>query len=158
VSLSIYGPAEDLEYWLLCQRQIELMPVNINIKYYGEVEHKIVPLVLSKADVFILPTLGENFGHVIFEALSVGTPVIISDNTPWVNDELGAIEVLSLLQPEKWVEAINRRALFDDLGHAQRRKAALDYSRMYVAKNSAIEKNFGMLAAVMAKTKASSSV
>ena len=25
----------------------------------------------------------ENFGHVIYESLSYGRPVIISDNTPW---------------------------------------------------------------------------
>ena len=31
----------------------------------------------------LLPTLGENFGHVISEALVGGCPVIISDQTPW---------------------------------------------------------------------------
>jgi glycosyltransferase involved in cell wall biosynthesis len=30
-----------------------------------------------------LPTLGENFGHGIIEALGTGRPVIISDQTPW---------------------------------------------------------------------------
>jgi glycosyltransferase involved in cell wall biosynthesis len=30
-----------------------------------------------------LPSLGENFGHVIVEALSAGCPILISDRTPW---------------------------------------------------------------------------
>ena len=44
--------------------------------------------MFSKYDAFIFPTLSENYGHVIVESLIVGTPVIISNNTPWtdVND------------------------------------------------------------------------
>ena len=38
---------------------------------------------MAANDLFFLPTRGENFGHVIAEALSVGTPVLISDQTPW---------------------------------------------------------------------------
>ena len=33
--------------------------------------------------VFLFPTLGENYGHVIQEALSAGCPCILSDQTPW---------------------------------------------------------------------------
>ena len=33
--------------------------------------------------MFFFPTLGENYGHVIFEALSVGCIPVISDQTPW---------------------------------------------------------------------------
>jgi glycosyltransferase involved in cell wall biosynthesis len=33
----------------------------------------------------VLPTLGENFGHAIFESLAAGRPVLISDQTPWRN-------------------------------------------------------------------------
>jgi glycosyltransferase involved in cell wall biosynthesis len=39
--------------------------------------------ILSKYEAFILLTKGENFGHSIYEALSVGTPVIITNKTPW---------------------------------------------------------------------------
>ena len=38
---------------------------------------------LADYHLFFLPTLGENFGHSIFEALSVGVPVLISDQTLW---------------------------------------------------------------------------
>jgi glycosyltransferase involved in cell wall biosynthesis len=35
------------------------------------------------ADLFVLPTHGENFGHVIAEALSHGVPVVTTRSTPW---------------------------------------------------------------------------
>ena len=34
-----------------------------------------------------MPTLGENFGHVILEALCGGTPVLLSNQTPWLHLE-----------------------------------------------------------------------
>jgi glycosyltransferase involved in cell wall biosynthesis len=43
--------------------------------------------VCQEFDYFVLPTKGENFGHAIFEAMAVGCPVLISDQTPWTNLE-----------------------------------------------------------------------
>lgn len=37
----------------------------------------------QKADIFILPTLNENFGIVIAESLASGTPVITTKGAPW---------------------------------------------------------------------------
>jgi glycosyltransferase involved in cell wall biosynthesis len=47
--------------------------------------------VFSRYDAFVLPTLGENVGHVIAESLSASCPVICSDETPWT-DLLGREE------------------------------------------------------------------
>jgi glycosyltransferase involved in cell wall biosynthesis len=37
----------------------------------------------SQHHLFLFPTRGENFGHVIHEALRAGLPLLISDQTPW---------------------------------------------------------------------------
>lgn len=79
----IYGPIEDENYWKDCQAEIETLPDNVVVSYKGLVEHDQVHEVFSRYDAFLFPTLSENYGHVIAESLIVGTPVIISDQTPW---------------------------------------------------------------------------
>jgi glycosyltransferase involved in cell wall biosynthesis len=67
----------------------------------------LVSETLSTYDLFFLPTFAENFGHSIAESMSVGTPVLISDNTPW--RELEAKKWgwdFSLVQKENFVKAI----------------------------------------------------
>jgi glycosyltransferase involved in cell wall biosynthesis len=85
VHLDIWGPISDPKYWQQCQQELALLPNNVLATYHGECAHESVADVLGQADVFALPTLGENYGHVIYEALSAGCPVILSDKTPWRN-------------------------------------------------------------------------
>ena len=84
-AFDIYGPIEDKEYWKQCQDEIAKLPENVKVNYCGLVSHDEVHEIFSKYDAFLFPTFSENFGHVIAEALAVGTPVIISDQTPWRN-------------------------------------------------------------------------
>jgi len=83
VSFNIYGPMEDKNYWAECKKIIAALPENIKVRYCSSVEHANVSTVMSEHDIFFLPTLGENFGHVILEAICAGCPVLISDQTPW---------------------------------------------------------------------------
>jgi glycosyltransferase involved in cell wall biosynthesis len=88
----IYGPVRDAKYWDLCQNLFSKLPDNVKVFYCDTVEHDQVQSIMAQHDLFFLPTLGENFGHVIAESLSAGTPVLIADTTPWRNleaDRLG---------------------------------------------------------------------
>ncbi|MEH6993692.1 glycosyltransferase family 4 protein [Neobacillus drentensis] len=89
VEFNIYGPIanEDKLYWEECLKIIETLPQNIVVKYKGSINHNEINSILLENDIFLFPTLGENYGHVIIEALSAGCPVIISDKTPWINLE-----------------------------------------------------------------------
>lgn len=82
VRLSIAGPVEEQHYWENCQQVIEQLPENITVNYLGPVPNKELVHVYRKHHVFVLPTWGENFGHVIFESFLYGRPVLISDQTP----------------------------------------------------------------------------
>lgn len=107
VQFDIYGPLEDEVYWHLCSDLIESLPVNIKAKYCGVVLPDNIADTFSQYDLFFFPTQGENYGHVIAESLSVGTPVLISGQTPWrnlLNDGLGWD--LSLDEPNIFVQAL----------------------------------------------------
>lgn len=88
----IYGPIEDKIYWQICLDLIEKLPSNIVVNYCGAVTRAQVVDIFSGYDLFFFPTRGENYGHVIAESLSAGTPVLLSDQTPWqdlASDKLG---------------------------------------------------------------------
>jgi len=83
VSLDLYGPLEDAAYWAECRDLISALPENIQVRYLGQIAHEEIGLAFATHELFLLPTFGENFGHVIAEALLAGCPVLISDQTPW---------------------------------------------------------------------------
>ncbi len=107
--IDIFGPLEEEDYWEDAKRIIETLPDNITIEAKGPVPHDMVPTTLAKYHFFILPTLGENFGHVFVEALASGCPIITSDQTPWRNlEDKGIGWDLSLEKPDDWNEILNR--------------------------------------------------
>jgi glycosyltransferase involved in cell wall biosynthesis len=83
IQLDVLGPIEDLQYWQQCQRAAESLPANVRFRYAGVANPDEVPDILARHHLFVLPTLSENFGHAIVEALLAGCPVLISDQTPW---------------------------------------------------------------------------
>lgn len=88
VSLDIYGPLKDPAYWQKCKGLVDTMP---NVEYKGEVLPPNVQSIISQYHLLALPTKGENFGHALYESLSVGRPLLTSYFTPWNNlEEAGA--------------------------------------------------------------------
>jgi glycosyltransferase involved in cell wall biosynthesis len=86
IVFDIYGPIEDINYWNECNSLINKKSKNEkNIKYCGLLSAKDVVNTISHYDLFFLPTMGENFGHVIVESWAAGVPVLISNLTPWQN-------------------------------------------------------------------------
>lgn len=88
ILFSIFGPIEDAVYWSQCQKEISRLHPNISVEYNGVLSHDRVQKMLSSYHAFLFPTLSENYGHVIVEAMLSGCIPVISDQTPWcdVND------------------------------------------------------------------------
>lgn len=80
---TIYGTREDREYWSSCLKELDKLPSNVCWTYEGDILSEEVQEKLQQHEIFLFPTKGENYGHVIFEALSVGCIPVISDQTPW---------------------------------------------------------------------------
>jgi glycosyltransferase involved in cell wall biosynthesis len=86
IKFHIIGPIEDIAYWNACKKTISTFPENITVDYLGSLRPSdCTQFIFKHCQFMILPTLHENYGHVIFESFSLGCPVIISDRTPWKN-------------------------------------------------------------------------
>ena len=109
IEFTIYGPQHVPEYWNECEEKLKKLPSNIKWSWKGNVESEKVVETLMGHHVFLFPTLGENYGHVIQEALSAGCPVILSDQTPWNDLEKNGIGfTYALDEKDKFVYAINK--------------------------------------------------
>ena len=123
IAFDIYGPLEDQSYWDRCRREIATAPSGCTIQWQGEVPHEEVRNRLAGYDLMLFPTLGENFGHVIFESLAAGVPVLVSDQTPWQDlDARGSGWVRPLDDPQGFVDVIESAA---DRDATARRAGAL---------------------------------
>jgi glycosyltransferase involved in cell wall biosynthesis len=83
VRFNLFGPKEDRDYWAKCSAAISRLPANVTVSDHGPVGADHVPDAFARNHVLLFPTHGENFGHVIAEALVAGVPVLVSDKTPW---------------------------------------------------------------------------
>lgn len=114
VDFAVYGPVESKSYWHECQTLASRLPKHIQVTYEGEVRPTDVVPTLSHHDLFLLPTRGENFGHVIHEALKAGVPALISDQTPWRDlEKQGVGWVVPLHDVQGYVDAIEQVANWD---------------------------------------------
>lgn len=141
VKFYIYGPVWEKEYWQNCLELINDLPDNITVYYQGSVSPESVPEVMAAYDLFFFPTRGENFGHVILEALSAGTPVLISDRTPWVDDCKGGCIVRSLDDTRGYVEMIEKITYYSVYERKRMQEAAKALAKSIVNKNDLVEKN-----------------
>ncbi len=137
VELSIVGPIEDQNYWNTCLQLISRLPENIKVNYKGSIQNALLAEIVNTHHVFALPTTGENFGHSIFEALLVGRPVLISDQTPWLNlPEHKAGWDLPLDAPEKFTSVIEEVCGWNQETFDEWSRSAWNYASRFISKPS----------------------
>ena len=84
VKYQVYGAIEDRAYWEECEKIIRELPSNISVIYKGIADPSEIEEIFNESECFIFPTVTENYGHSIAEALSNGCPCIIPrGTTPW---------------------------------------------------------------------------
>ena len=142
VEFTIYGPVENPGYWHRCQRLMDELPGHVDVKYGAEVRPADVGDVLQSHDLFFLPTRGENYGHVIAEALAAGTPVLISDATAWRGlEEAGVGWDLPLDDQDRFAHCIEHSARLEAGRFAAWRERVWAYGAARMRDPRAIEAN-----------------
>lgn len=134
LAIDVYGPIEDKEYWNECQQVIDTLPPNIKIETKGSISHESVARTLVGYHFFVLPTLGENFGHIFIEALAAGCPLIISDRSPWRHLESEGVGWdIALENPDKWLRVINDCLEMDNRDYQAMSERARKYAVDWLA-------------------------
>jgi glycosyltransferase involved in cell wall biosynthesis len=128
VSYDIFGNPEDEQYLLECRTLISNLPPNVTVKFCGELRFDQVQSHLVNYHCLLLPTLNENFGHSIVEALLCGCPAIISDQTPWKDLERNDSGFAIPLDNEAdFINAIVSYAKMDEANFRRHSLAANNY-------------------------------
>jgi glycosyltransferase involved in cell wall biosynthesis len=143
-----YGSAHDIPYLRRCENAMASLPAHIDARYGGTLDYGAVAPSFARGDVFLFPTFGENFGHVIVESLAAGCPVIVSDRTPFRDLERhGAGWVVPLEDTAGFHRALDACAAMDGPTHARMRDAAREYARRVITDPEPVERNRALFAA-----------
>lgn len=157
VVFTIYGPKEG-DYWDRCEALMQALPPHVLAHYGGIVPNAEVPATLAGQDLFFFPTRGENFGHAIHEALMSGTPVLISDQTPWrgLADAQAGWD-LPLADEYAFISTIEHFAALPPEERATWRAGARAYGEMRLRSSRAVEDTKAMFEHVIAERPAQKS-
>lgn len=140
VEYNIYGAVYDEAYFDSCKRTAASLPGNIKVNFNGPISSEQIHDVLSNHHLMLLASRGENFGHIILEAMQSETPVLISDQTPW---QLPAMKdagwVLPLGSREKFTSVIETVASFNEGELSKWRMGAGMFARNYSNDSSHLE-------------------
>lgn len=140
ITFDVYGPIEDIVYWNMCLSIIESMGDKITVNYMGALEYGEVIKTLSTYHIFLLPTKGENFGHVIQEALLAACPLVISDQTPWIKlEDSGVGYDISLEKVSDFKSAINEIIAMNQEKYVLMSNMAYEYGVQKIKSQDSIE-------------------
>ena len=142
INFSIIGPIGEPGYWNECELLINKLPKHITVNYFGAIPNLELPEVLKQQQVLLLPTFNENFGHVILEALQAGCPVILSNQTPWLDLNKKKIGYdIDLDKPEDFISAIECFAKMNEEDYQQWSLNAFNFATEFTNNKDIINAN-----------------
>lgn len=132
VEADFFGAIYDEEYWQQCKAVLDKLPSNIHVKFHGPLPSENISKTLVGYDLLFMPTRGENFGHIILESMQAGTPVLISDQTPWKNlaNENAGWD-LPLKSVDGFVKTIEQIAGMSDIDFKKYSESSLSLATKY---------------------------
>ena len=145
IIFDIYGVPEDLDYWSSCQKEIKNISNNLLVNYKGMLKPELVIDTFSNYDIFLFPTKGENFGHVIYEALAAGCIPVISNQTPWLDfEEFKCGNVIEINNKNGFIRAIENYDEIDRKELEKIKKSCISYAKEKY-KNSVLNSGYNKI-------------
>lgn len=126
--LHVYGPDKDPVYAEKCKQMVRSSATLASkVMFQGALFPTEFERLAHQFDYFVLPTLGENYGHAIVESLALGLPVLISDKTPWFFDEISFSYSLGLHSEQQWIDTLNQLYDMDAITHLKAKTEAVSF-------------------------------
>lgn len=97
----IVGPIEDRDE----AARLKQAAQGITLEFTGPVDPPEVKQHFASAHLVLVPSLNENFGHAVAEAIAHGRPVLVSDQTVWSTMKPGPSVSCLQLNVTDWVES-----------------------------------------------------
>lgn len=142
VVFDIYGVIYDHAYWEECKKAMKEIPSSIKVNYRQALPSNEVYPTLLNYDFLFMPTLGENFGHIILESFTAGCPVIISDQTIWKNlEEKKTGWDWPLSNKNNFIATIEKCISMNNLTYKELSLASVEYAKNYANNKDLIEKS-----------------
>lgn len=120
---------EDYYHGLL--EQVKKLGLQEKVKFVGSLTGKSKFQVYASARYSFLVSNSENFGNVVIEALSQGTPVVASTGTPWAKLPEKKAGFWIQNTPETIAETVDSIIQQSDEEYRNYRQGALNYSKEF---------------------------
>jgi len=143
VRCDFYGTIQNEVYLNEC-KAMALSVEGVAINFKGEVPPHEIPALLAQYHFFYMPTLGENFGHAIAEALNSATPVIISNKTPWRNLQAQNAGWDLPLESNAFVKVLGECLLMDHDSYQRKSESAYQLARSISLDEKIIEAQYSL--------------
>ncbi len=141
IVFDVYGTKEDQAYVEECEEKLNALPTNVHYTYCGVAPAEEIIETFAKYDVFLFPTLGENYGHVIFESMAGGCIPLISDQTPWTEEKMNGLgRVLRNDDMQKWIDTVEHYVMESTTAMQQLATDCMEFAREYHADEDAYRK------------------
>src|SRR5258708_22429258 len=88
-----------------------VVPVNLALRFWGNVGYQELPNLYAQAGIFVLPTLADEWGLVVNEAMAAGLPVLGSVHSQAVEELVEDCQTGWTFRPgpaEEMYKALNR--------------------------------------------------
>ena len=119
------------DYYDYLTQKIDQLNLKNKVVFHGVVTGRDKDLLIANSRYLMLISESENFGNVVIEALSQGTPVIASKGTPWseLEDKDAGFWVSN--KPEELSVVIDKVLQMDEEQYNTLRRNAYQYSKMF---------------------------
>lgn len=145
VRFDLFGTVYDQPYLERCRAAIAQLPAGITVQWHGQLPNDQVAAAMASAHFLYMPSVGENFGHTMLEALTAGRPLIISDRTPWRS--LQAVHAgwdLPLEAPGQFVQVIQQAVDMDQATYDRLAQGAYATGARYLTDPTPVERSYRM--------------